>query len=402
MKSDLGIRRRDVGRRRTIVATLAALVLGSMISVVEALECPAVVVGTNDPAIDVPGVQQAVDECASVTLQGNFSFDVIATGIPFRIVTVSRSVNITGQPNDQGQLPVIVGGESPFLVDAPGAVVRIRALRFIRPVARAIRVVTALEVLVANCVVEALERKIVGDFTVGFGVVAEGTLEAPINRLIVVDNKIGDPSDPIEVGMILEPKGRVIGPKGRVIGSTRISRNEIHATTHGVDLRTVGGQAQIDHNRISIANSSRSGDRPTSLVDGIRCLGAGACSILSNHIESQHPNSSAIRLQTAAGVVVEDNDIQMTVPDGLETGVESSGVQLIEGSQRNLVGRNQVSGAARTAISVAGADNVFVLNRHPGFVPTLVDTEIVEGSLRTVVVGETGSVSDLGTGSVLR
>ena len=77
-------------------------------------------------------------------------------------------------------------------------------------------------------------------------------------------------------------------------------------------------------------------------------------------------------------------------------------------SKRNLVGRNRVSGAARTAFSVSGplesvpTDNVLVLNRHPGFAPSFVDTEIGEGAVRTVVVGESGSISDLGTGSVVR
>jgi hypothetical protein len=70
--------------------------------------------------------------------------------------------------------------------------------------------------------------------------------------------------------------------------------------------------------------------------------------------------------------------------------------------KRNLVGRNQVSGTARTALSVSGQDNVFVLNRHQGFAPSFADAEIGEGALRTVIVDETGSISDLGTGSVVR
>jgi hypothetical protein len=172
----------------------------------------------------------------------------------------------------------------------------------------------------------------------------------------------------------------------------------------------VGGNAQINHNRITIGNSDRTGDPgiPNQFVDGIRCLGAGACSIVGNRIESHHPNSSGVRLQAAAGAIVEDNSIEMTPPRGLTPGAQSSGVQLIEDSKRNLVGRNRVSGAARTAFSVSGPlesvpmDNVLVLNRHAGFAPSFVDTEIGEGAVRTVVVGESGSISDLGTGSVVR
>ena len=81
---------------------------------------------------------------------------------------------------------------------------------------------------------------------------------------------------------------------------------------------------------------------------------------------------------------------------------------MVEDSKRNLIARNRVSGAARTAFSVSGplplvpTDNVLVLNRHPEFVPSFVDSEVGEGALRTVLVGESGSISDLGTGTVVR
>jgi len=83
-------------------------------------------------------------------------------------------------------------------------------------------------------------------------------------------------------------------------------------------------------------------------------------------------------------------------------------VQVIEDSTRNLVARNAVDGAARAAFSVSGplplvpVDNVLVLNRHAGFAASFVDCEIGEGALRTVVVGEDGSISDLGTGSAVQ
>jgi hypothetical protein len=202
--------------------------------------------------------------------------------------------------------------------------------------------------------------------------------------------------------IILQPSSRI------AIGSIAIYRNNIRATAHGIDLRSVRGPAQINHNRITIDTSDRTGDAPFRFVDGIRCGGTGACSIVGNRIESHHQNSSGVRLQAAAGAIVEDNSIEMTPPRGLTPGAQSSGVQLIEDSKRNLVGRNRVSGAARTAFSVSGplesvpTDNVLVLNRHPGFAPSFVDTEIGEGAVRTVVGGESGSISDLGTGSVVR
>ena len=65
--------------------------------------------------------------------------------------------------------------------------------------------------------------------------------------------------------------------------------------------------------------------------------------------------------------------------------MQSSRVQLIQYSKRNLISRNQVTGAARTAFSVSGpldyipADNVLVRNRHPAFAASFADTEIDAG-----------------------
>lgn len=393
IKQDSDVRKLAVGRRRRIVVSLVTLVLGVASIVVEARECPAVVVGTNNPATDVRNVQQAVDRCGLVLLRGTFSFAGMSTGDPPRVVSLRRSVNVVGKFDDQGRMPQIVGGQTPLLVDDPGAVVRIQGLRFVRPVSRAIHVGSAMEAVVANCVIEAVEPA--GDPVAAFGIVVGGRFESPINRLVVVDNTIADSNEPVEVGIILAPSSRV------AIGSSAIRRNNIRAKAHGIDLRNFGGNAQISHNRIRIDNSDRTGD-PDRFVDGIRCSDGGACSIVGNRIESHHPNSSGVRLQTAAGAIVEDNSILMTPPRGLTPGAQSSAVQLIEDSKLNLVGRNRVSGAALTAFSISGADNVFVLNRHPGFAPSFVDTEIGEGALRTVVVGESGSISDLGTGSVVR
>ena len=381
--------------RRT--ASWVLLALGATSIPTEARECPALVVGTNNPANDVSNVQQAVDGCGTVLLQGRFSFAGMSTGEPLRVVTLRRSVSVVGQFDDQRRMPQIVGGTTPLLVEAPGEVVRISGLRFVRPVSRAMHVGAAMEAVVANCVIEGVEPVTIG--AAAFGIVVGGNrFDAPINRLVVAGNTIVA-GEPVEVGIIL-------AQLSRAVGSISIRRNEIRAKVHGIDLRDVRGYAQVDHNRITIANSDRTGDWETNqLVGGIRCLGEGACSILGNRIESHHPNSSGVRLQGTAGAIVEDNTIQMTPPGESTPGAQSSGVQLIpdlQDAKRNLVGRNRVGGVARTAFSVSGPDNVLVLNRHPGFAPSFVDTEIGEGALRTVVVGEDGSISDLGTGSVVR
>jgi len=101
INQDLDLLRLAVARRRRILVSLVTLVLGTTSVVVEARECPAVVVGTNDPATDVLNIQQAVDGCASVRLQGKFSFAGMSTGEPLRVITLRRSVNIAGQLDDR-------------------------------------------------------------------------------------------------------------------------------------------------------------------------------------------------------------------------------------------------------------------------------------------------------------
>jgi hypothetical protein len=356
-------------------------------------------VGQNDAAIDVPAVQQAVDNCGTVRLQGRFRFSGMETGLPPRVVTVGRSVNIVGERDGEGHRPQIIGGQTPFLVDAPGEVVRIRDLRFVRPVSRAIQAGAAMEAAITNCVIEAVEHVTPGDAV--FGIVIGGAaFGAPINRVAVHANTIGT-GEPVEVGIVLNNS-----PTSRAIGSISIDRNEVRANAHGIDLRFPGGHAQIDHNHVTIENSDRTGDPALfQLVGGIRCQGEGACSIVGNRIDNHHPNAAGIRLQGTAGAIVENNDIALTPPDELPHGSQSSGVQLIpdeKDSKRNLIGRNTVSGAARTAFSISGSDNVLVLNRHPEFTASFADLEIGEGALRTVVVNEKGSISDLGAGSVIR
>jgi hypothetical protein len=392
-----------VDRRWWLVMSRVLLLLSATSATAEARECPETVVGENNAATDVIAVQQAVDDgCDTVRLQGTFSFSDMSTGEPLRVVSVSRSVNIVGQLDGQGTAPQIVGGETPFLVEAPGAAVRIAGLRFVGPISRAIQVRAAMEAVVENCVIEAVNPVTNGNLTVAFGIVIAGPFDAPINRVVVTDNVIAG-GRPVEVGVLLAP------PSG-AIHSISIDRNEIRATAHGIDLRSVRGHAQVDDNWITIDNSDRTGDAdfPPQLVDGIRCWGEGTCRIVDNWIESHHPNSSGVRLQAAADATVESNSIELTPPEGSSPGAQSSGVQLIEDSRGNLVGRNQVGGTARTAFSVSGplplapSNNHLVLNRHPGLASSFVDTEIGEGALRTVVVGEDGSISDLGTGSVVR
>ncbi|MDQ2949338.1 MAG: hypothetical protein M3Y27_25925 [Acidobacteriota bacterium] len=98
------------------------LMIGSVAALAGTLSARAVVVtGNGDPNVDVPAVQGAVDHGGSVILRGQFSFDrpptAPAGAIYKRMVTLSRSVVISGGRDAGGGLPTIAGGEWPFLVE---------------------------------------------------------------------------------------------------------------------------------------------------------------------------------------------------------------------------------------------------------------------------------------------
>src|SRR5947207_7884041 len=102
------------------------------------------VIGTGDPNVDIPAVQAAVDQGGQVILKGRFSFDAPPTvpeapiigfngGTGMGTILVVKPVSISGALDDQRQLTTIVGGTTPFYVDASGASVAIQGLHFIHP-----------------------------------------------------------------------------------------------------------------------------------------------------------------------------------------------------------------------------------------------------------------------------
>jgi hypothetical protein len=121
---------------------------------------PVVVAGTGDPNTDVPAVQAAVDRGGRLVLMGHFSFDrpptAPAGAAISRMVTVSKSVVITGSPDQNGDMPAIQGGEWPFFVDALDAHVTIQGLHFIQPKAGAVWVHAVSGFAFAGCRIESI------------------------------------------------------------------------------------------------------------------------------------------------------------------------------------------------------------------------------------------------------
>src|SRR5689334_18294008 len=112
-----------------------------------------ILVGANDPSVDIPAVQAAVDQGGAVILRGIFSFDSTA-GKPIAAqlssgsgaqpsaaeVLIAKAVSISGWREEDGDMATIKGGTVPFYIDARGQSVTIRGLRFVEPEADAILV----------------------------------------------------------------------------------------------------------------------------------------------------------------------------------------------------------------------------------------------------------------------
>src|SRR5207302_6396916 len=99
-----------------------------------------------------------------VTLKGHFSFNrapTVPTATAFvgglATVLVSKGVAISGAQDQDGEITSIEGGTTPFYVEAPGARVTIRGLRFIRPRGNAIFVYAVSGLVIASCKIEGLE-----------------------------------------------------------------------------------------------------------------------------------------------------------------------------------------------------------------------------------------------------
>jgi hypothetical protein len=114
-----------------------------------------VVMGTGNPDVDVPAVQAAVDQGGEVMLKGHFSFDRPPT-MPtafgeLATVLVSQAVAISGTRDEDDGMTTIDGGTIPSYVNAPGASVTIRKVRFVRPTREGIDVYAVNGLTIAAC-----------------------------------------------------------------------------------------------------------------------------------------------------------------------------------------------------------------------------------------------------------
>jgi hypothetical protein len=337
-----------------------------------------VVVGTGNPNIDIPAVQNAVDRAGSIVLKGRFSFrgtPLMRGRLPELTATVlvSKSVDISGTFDDRGEITTIDGGEIPFAVEAPGSQIRIERLRFTNPKGYAILVTAAAGIAVESCAIEGIRVLSRRDSPAGIeysvGIQVASLLGLPSRdrpgepanfsgRISIVDNSVtmgGSPAAASEdsMGIVVVSAGTSQKPI-----DVDISGNTIrNATKKGISVKQIGGRVRIERNVVT-SNVLYTGHSPKALIAGIHCGGAGQYWIAHNRIEYADPDAAGIRLRAmpevnaaVEGATVTDNDVTMSVPEGVAFGNASAGI-IIQGMARNnAFERNRIQGRARIALS---------------------------------------------------
>jgi hypothetical protein len=351
-------------------------------------------------------VQAAVDAYSAVILSGTFNFGSSS-------VTIRNAVTISVEGE-----AIILGGNPPFIIDAPGNRVEIQAVSFSTPneVAIKIRAVTGLRI--AGCTIRGVlpvpmtikDPKTMKNVTfpsaggiVGVSQDPPGTgpVKDIAGDLLIVGNTI-------DIG-VNDPASRTFGIQMNLKGQSTtanvtMSGNTVrNVTAHGMVLRDIPGQAVVQNN--PTITTGAVGGRPglsDQFVDGIMCQGSGKYQVRGNTIDCGYENSAGIRLQSISPsapitATVVSNKITMSIPSGAVAGDESAGVELRRNCLGNSVSNNTILGSARAGLSLiaenfSNAQNELRDNNIQSFcaAPSLTDADIFvgEGVNHTLIVGQ--------------
>src|SRR5215467_7417662 len=108
------------------------------------------------------------------------------------------------------------------------------------------------------------------------------------------------------------------------------------------------------------------------------------------------------------GAIVEDNDVTMSPPENTAFGPNSAGISIRGFAKNNVVENNTIRGRARAALAVddfrgGTPDKTTVIrNRLDDFEASGADVFVDVGVTNTVILGQRGTVEDLGVNTVIR
>ena len=391
---------------------------------------PVVVAGTGDPNLDVPAVQAAVDQGGRVVLMGHFSFDRPATAPAgatiSRMVTVSKTVAISGRRDGNGEMPTIQGGEWPFLVDAVDARVTIQGLHFISPTAGAIWIYAVGGLAVTGCRIESIVPSVVfameagqaGSVSTAIFVGADphppsatqlGKPENFSGTLAILNNDINVGGTPgaLTLGVAMFSVG---GSPDREVDIYVSGNNITNLTEPAINFRVIGGRASAERNVLVTGAVMGGAANP----DAIRIVGSGSYLIAHNSIDCGWADGAATgvnaigqSISPVAGAVIVDNDITMSASEGTVFGANSAGIEIRGFAQGNSVLNNKIRGRARAALTLldqnAGmpGNTSFVANDLDGFEASAAAIFLDAGVTNTFVIGHQATVEDHGSGTVV-
>jgi serine/threonine protein kinase len=394
-------------------------------------ELPSVVVvtGTGNAAVDVPAVQTAIDRADSVVLKGLFSFNtsptkpiapLLAAGVyaPAAEILVRKAIAISGARGPNGEKATIDGGTIPFYVDARRGSVRIRGLRFVRPIASAVLVYAVRGLEISDSKVERLvpfgdETTRLAHIAEAIGIDTRGAIPMPISpgnpenvsgHLLIANNEIdaaGATPHDITVGVLVFSVGQ--SPDREV--DLDITGNRIRNATAGtINIRRVNGRVRVLGNTLTTSAQAPDGN------DAVRLVNTGSYLMANNRIESNQRDGTGIAVFSQFAqwpmerAVVENNDVIMSAVRGAVFGDSSAGINIRGFAYNNVVRHNAIRGRARAALSMylfrggVPADNEFTNNRFEDFHAALADIFVGVGVVRGRIIGP-GTVAGVGAGA---
>jgi hypothetical protein len=409
--------------RRQCIAGLACV-----LACAAGAAAPVLVVGTGNPAIDIPAVQAAVTGGGEVSLQGHFSFSLpptVPTATPWlgglATIRVSKAVAISGTQDGDSGMTTIEGGTTPFYVESPGVSVTIEGLRFIRPTGDAIFVYSVGGLVIASNRIESVVPIQLGGSSVAEGIdvsTTSGAPPTPMNpgtpakvsgALVIANNDInvgGTAQDATE-GVLIFSVGTPAAEADAYVFGNRI-RN---TTEPGINVRYIGGRAYIEGNEL---NTGAVAAVALARPQAIRVVNSGAYVIAHNSIDCgwAQPDAQGIGVFSQFAqwpierAIIVDNHVKMSAPVGTAFTSFSAGIAVYGFAQDNLVQDNGLEGMARAALLVStfqgGAPDgtALVLNRFDDFAASAADVYVGTGAKNTRFVGA-GTVTDLGTGTIV-
>jgi hypothetical protein len=395
-----------------------------------------VVVGTGNPAIDVPAVQAAVDRGGDVVLEGHFSFDApatkpvaapLASGAggqpPAAEILIAKAVSISGGREEDGGMTTIERGTIPFYVDAPGQSVTIRGLHFVDPKADAIVVYAVQGLEVAASRIEGAEP--FRGLSQGIAVVNVGGIPNPATpghpenvsgTLRIVDNDIDMTGGTRSLDNTLGITVFNVGVTGAEVDA-HVAGNRIRNTTEpAINFRRLVGRAYIEHNVITTGSVFGNAARNQA----VRIANTGSYRVAHNSIACEWALADAegigvfsqFAVWPMEHAVIVDNDIQMRPPAGTVFTAFSAGIGVYGFARNNVVRRNTIRGAALAGLSIPAVfplppqapatpqDNAFLRNRFDDFTPSDADIFVGDHAVGTRIVGR-GTIDDRGTGTII-